>query len=133
MFYKSRNLWICSWYLSISIYIYNKLFDEIPKIEELKKVKYLPQPFYPNAAINDGFINLRFKCVIIIGSRTKKLINEYTYIGNTKEYSIPKNEIRDCMELNNHDICFIKKLEEDMLTKYERWKDVTGDYCQIED
>ena len=95
----------------------------------MKKVKYLPQPFYPNAAINDGFINLRFKCLIIIKSHTKKLVSEYKYVGNTKEYSIPKNEINDCIKSNNHDVCDIKNIEKQQLIRYENWKDVTGDYC----
>ena len=104
------------------VYVYNKIFEEIPKVEELKDVKYLPQVSYPSA-YKEGFIDLVYKCLIGIENSTKRLVTDYIFIGNIKNYSIPNNERQDRNEFNNNSLCLIKYFEETQLRNYNRWKD----------
>ena len=103
------------------VYVYNKIFDQIPKVEELKNIKYLPQVYAPISIFKEGAV---YKCLIGIQNSTKKYIINYIYIGNLKNYLLPQNERHHIYELNNQSLCLIKKFEEEQLKNYENWKDI---------
>ena len=98
------------------VYVYNKLFDKVPKLEELRNIKYLPQFFMPEVQEEDE--KKSYKTLIYIENETKENIKDYIYVGNNKKYRIPENEDnkqKACM-------CLIKHFVERQLFSYDKWK-----------
>lgn len=105
------------------VYVYKKIFKEIPKIEELKVIPYLPQFYLPNA-YKGKYENVLYKCQIGIKNSTKKLIEKYIYVGNLKKYDLPQNEKNDIHYSNNNFLSPINMFLNDQIKNYEAWKDV---------
>ena len=105
------------------VYVYNNIFDEIPKVEDLENIKYLPQ-FYVPTAYKNGYKNLLYKCLIGIENSTKRFVTDFIYVGSNKNYSKPDNERHDRYETNNSRLCFIKMFEDEQLNNYENWKGI---------
>lgn len=101
------------------VYVYNKLFDEIPKIEELNSIQYLPQ-FYKPTAYNGKYEQVLYRSFIAISNHYKKLVEEYIFVGNNKNYKLPQNE--DKTYHSSFD--FIRRFEEIQIKYYENWKGV---------
>ena len=111
------------------VYVYNKMFDNIPKIEDLKNIPYLPQ-FYIPIAYNENYKAIKYKCLIGIENSTKKYVNEYEYIGNIQNFKLPSNEDNDIYKRGGSYLCFIKRFEEYLIGVYNEWKgiDYYSDY-----
>ena len=105
------------------VYIYNKLFEEVPTIGELEGIKYLPQ-FYAPEVYKGTYINVLYKCLLYIKNKTKKIAEKLIYIGNINKYKIPENEIHDRFEMNNNILYSINRFEEREIENYEKWKNV---------
>lgn len=113
-----------SWPASISpvVYVLNKIFDEIPSVEKIKDIHFLPQLYAPNTYKN-GLINILYKCNIAIDSKKEKILKQITFIGKTEKVIKPKNEKNDIYETNNMRYLIAKNFEEEQLLNYENWKD----------
>ena len=105
------------------VYVYNKIFDKIPELEELKSVKYLPQGFRPRA-YRENYKDIVYKCLIGIENSTKKYANKFRYIGNSTNYAIPYNEKHDEIEINNSYLCIVERFRNEQTEIYEEWKDI---------
>lgn len=101
------------------VYVYNKMFDEIPTIEAVKDIKYLPQ-FYKPSVYRGEYKDVLYRCLIGIENSTKKKIEEYIYIGNIEKYSFPKNEYKRGEEY----LCSINRFEEYIISVYNKWKGI---------
>ena len=101
-----------------TVYVYNKLFDEIPTEEQLKGVKYLPQFYKPSVYERNVDKKILYKCDMWIQNSTKRYIKDYIYIGNNKKYLIPNNEDDDSY------FCCIKRFEEFQVEFYNKWKGI---------
>ena len=100
------------------IYVYNGLFNKVPKMEELKNIKYLPQFFVPEAY--KGYEKVLYKSIIYIENKTKKYINDYIYIGNNKNYKQPKNEDKN----REKHICLVKNFKNEQIFSYNKWQKI---------
>lgn len=105
------------------VYVYKKIFKELPKIEELQKIPYLPQGLYP-AGYKGKFENILYRCQIGIKNSTKKFLKDYIYVGSLKQYNLPQNEKNDIYYLNNNFLSPINMFLNDQIGNYEAWKDV---------
>lgn len=101
------------------VYVYNKVFDEIPTKEQLKGIKYLPQFYKPSAYERNVEERILYRSRIGIENFTKKLIKEYIYVGNIKQYSLPNNE-----DVDNSYLCFVKDFEMKQVKYYNNWKGI---------
>ncbi len=101
------------------VYVYNKIFDEIPQIEELKNIKYLPQFFVPSVykGKNRGIL---YKCLIGITNYRKRMAEDCIFVGNIKNYLLPSNETTD--KLDENYLCLIERFEEFQIEFYNDWK-----------
>lgn len=105
------------------VYVYNKIFDEIPTIEAVKNIKYLPQ-FYKPSAYKGEYKDVLYKCLIIISNNTKKSIEEYINIGNISNYRLPNNESKNRYKRGTPYEWFIEKFEEYIISVYNDWKGI---------
>jgi hypothetical protein len=106
------------------VQVYNEIFVNLPTTDELEKIKYLPQ-FYMSTAYEGIYKNLIYKCLIGIEYRERNYFNDLIYIGNSKNLSSIKNEIHDdVFDMNNRNLCLIKRFEEQEIRSYESWKNV---------
>lgn len=104
------------------IYIYNKIFDNIPDINGLKHIKYLPQ-FY-NPIVYKEKKDIIYKCTLMMNSRYSKSVREFKFLGSLKKIDLPKNEIKDEIEQNNYYLGYIKDFEERQIQSYNAWKNI---------
>ena len=105
------------------VYVYNKIFNKVPQIEDLKDVKYLPQ-FYVVNAYKGIYDNILYKCLIDISIGKKRYIKDCVYIGNIKDYIIPKNENTLFSRRGERHLCLVERFEESQIKYYNEWKDV---------
>ena len=111
------------------VYVYNKIFDEIPKIEDLKNIPYLTQ-FYNPSVYKGEYIDMLYKCLIGIENSTKKYINEYEYVANIQNFKLPSNEDNDVYKRGKAYLNLIEEFEEREIEFYNKWKgiDYYSDY-----
>ena len=105
------------------VYVYNKIFNKVPQIEDLKDVKYLPQ-FYVVNAYKGIYDNILYKCLIDISIGKKRYIKDCIYIGNIKDYIVPQNENNNKYGRGGEYLCLIEEFEKMQIKFYEEWKDV---------
>ncbi|MDD2376321.1 MAG: hypothetical protein PHD15_02345 [Clostridia bacterium] len=105
------------------VYVYNKIFNNILTIEELKNIQYLPQAYRPSA-YKDQYKDLLYKCLIGIEFKDKKLLDNLVYLGNNTEINMPDNEICNIYDMGNRSLCFLKKFEEEQIKSYDAWKGI---------
>lgn len=106
------------------VYVYNKIFDEIPPIEELKNIKYLPQ-FYLPSVYKEGNKGVLYKCLMGIESSTKKIAMEYIFLANIKNYKLPENETTKEIKLGGGSYyCLIERFEKEQIEFYNDWKGI---------
>lgn len=105
------------------VYVYNKIFDEIPKIEDVKEIQYLTQ-FYLPSVYKGEYKEMLYKCLIGIENSTKKTAMEYIFVGNIKNLPLPKNESTNKYHRGGEYYCSIKRFEEAQIEFYKDWEGI---------
>lgn len=106
-----------------SLYVYNKIFETVPKIEELINIKYMPQFYVPIAY--KKYENILYKCAMNFKLRDKKSLEEFIFIENINNFELPINEKNDeSFPINNYYLCNMNEFEYVQIRSYEAWKGI---------
>ena len=105
------------------VYVFYDLFDELPKLEELRKDKYLRMTCWYNKYGKNDKSGYLYKLLVYVESKKgKEKIKEFIKIGNDKSLiRIPEDEYYDSwFDTNNRELCWVDFLDNYIVWEYNR-------------